>query len=78
MIPTQVTPGKEYVVTLPSMYARGILFGKMVLELGDSCSVRNERTGMQCDVDFKTKVCIGCSCCSEDLAKHIYGTRILL
>ncbi|KAF8575920.1 Oxysterol-binding protein [Ramaria rubella] len=45
----------EYVITMPSMYARGILFGKMVLELGDSCTVRNERTGMQCDVDFKTK-----------------------
>lgn len=49
---------KEYVITMPSMYARGILFGKMVLELGDSCTVRNEQTGMRCDVDFKTKVCI--------------------
>jgi hypothetical protein len=46
----------EYVITMPSMYARGILFGKMVLELGDSCTIRNERTGMHCDVDFKTKV----------------------
>lgn len=45
----------EYLITMPSMYARGILFGKMVLELGDSCVVKNERTGMQCDMEFKTK-----------------------
>lgn len=37
-------------------YARGILFGKMVLELGDSSIVRNNQTGMSCDVEFKTKV----------------------
>ena len=53
----------EYVITMPSMYARGILFGKMVLELGDSCTVRNERTGMHCDVDFKTKVGSHASAC---------------
>ncbi|KAF8523108.1 hypothetical protein BU17DRAFT_43974 [Hysterangium stoloniferum] len=45
----------EYIITMPSMYARGILFGKMVIELGDSCTVKNERTGMHCDIDFKTK-----------------------
>ena len=46
----------EYIISMPNMYARGILFGKMVLELGDSCSAKNERTGMACDLDFKTKV----------------------
>ncbi|KAL5534707.1 hypothetical protein ACEPAG_1171 [Sanghuangporus baumii] len=45
----------EYVITMPNMYARGILFGKMVFELGDTCVARNEKTGMQCDLDFKTK-----------------------
>jgi Oxysterol-binding protein len=55
-INTQITQIEEYVITMPSMYARGILFGKMVLELGDSCTIRNERTGMHCDIDFKTKV----------------------
>jgi len=45
----------EYVVTMPNMYARGILFGKMVLELGDTCTARNEKTGMFCDLEFKTK-----------------------
>lgn len=46
----------EYVVTMPNMYARGILFGKMVIELGDTCVVKNERHGLVCDLEFKTKV----------------------
>lgn len=41
------------------MYARGILFGKMVLELGDTCIARNEKQGLVCDLDFKTKVILG-------------------
>ncbi|KAM0790788.1 hypothetical protein ACM66B_004636 [Microbotryomycetes sp. NB124-2] len=45
----------EYQITMPNMYARGILFGKMVLELGDQAVVKNEETGLQCDIDFKTK-----------------------
>ncbi|PAV21754.1 Oxysterol-binding protein [Pyrrhoderma noxium] len=45
----------EYVITMPNMYARGILFGKMVFELGDVCVAKNENTGMVCDLDFKTK-----------------------
>jgi len=46
----------EYVITMPNMYARGILFGKMVLELGDTCMAKNERNGIYCDLEFKTKV----------------------
>ncbi|KAH7926205.1 Oxysterol-binding protein [Leucogyrophana mollusca] len=45
----------EYVVTMPNMYARGILFGKMVLELGDTCTAKNEKHGLFCDLEFKTK-----------------------
>ena len=40
---------------MPNMYARGILWGKMVLELGDSCTARNERNGYYADIQFKTK-----------------------
>jgi hypothetical protein len=40
------------------MYARGILFGKMVLELGDTCLAKNEKNKMFCDLEFKTKVCV--------------------
>ncbi|RPD68755.1 Oxysterol-binding protein [Lentinus tigrinus ALCF2SS1-7] len=46
---------KEYVISMPNMYARGILWGKMVLELGDSCVVKNDQTGHYADIQFKTK-----------------------
>lgn len=45
----------EYVLTMPNMYARGILFGKMVLELGDTCTVRNGAQDLNADIEFKTK-----------------------
>lgn len=41
---------------MPNMYARGILWGKMVLELGDSCTAKNERNGLSAELQFKTKV----------------------
>lgn len=40
---------------MPNMYARGILFGKMVLELGDTCTVRNNAHNFHADLEFKTK-----------------------
>lgn len=40
---------------MPNMYARGILWGKMVLELGDQCIARNDRLGLVADMTFKTK-----------------------
>ncbi|KAI0791814.1 hypothetical protein C8Q75DRAFT_814858 [Abortiporus biennis] len=45
----------EYVISMPNMYARGILWGKMVLELGDNCTARNEKNGYFADLQFKTK-----------------------
>ncbi|KAF8323438.1 Oxysterol-binding protein [Clavulina sp. PMI_390] len=51
--------GKEedgvYRITMPNMYARGILFGKMVLELGETSAITNPATEMSCEVQFKTK-----------------------
>jgi len=41
---------------MPNMYARGILFGKMVIELGDTCTAKCEKLGMTADIEFKTKV----------------------
>lgn len=46
----------DYIITMPNTYARGILFGKMVLELGDHSTVDNHQTGYSADVDFRTKV----------------------
>ncbi|KAI7821057.1 hypothetical protein BC939DRAFT_398873 [Gamsiella multidivaricata] len=31
-------PGEDYIITMPNVYARGILFGTMLLELGDVAS----------------------------------------
>jgi len=45
----------DYVITMPNMYARGILFGQMTVELGDTITVTSEKTGMSCAVEFKTK-----------------------
>lgn len=45
----------DYFIGMPNMYARGILFGTMVLELGDTCQVKNDATGIVADLDFKTK-----------------------
>lgn len=41
---------------MPNTYARGILFGKMTLELCDTSSINNDTTDYHCDVDFKAKV----------------------
>ena len=41
---------------MPNMYARGILFGKMVIELGDTCTAKCEKLNMTADIEFKTKV----------------------
>lgn len=46
---------------MPNTYARGILFGKMTLELCDNSSIVNATTGYHCDVDFKAKVGRGCN-----------------
>lgn len=44
-----------YQVSMPNMYARGIMFGRMVLELGDHSKILNEANDIQADVEFKTK-----------------------
>lgn len=46
-----------YVISMPNMYARGILFGKMVIELGDTCTAKCEKLNMTADIEFRTKVC---------------------
>lgn len=41
---------------MPNTYARGILFGRMLLELCDVSSIVNAKNDFHCDVDFKAKV----------------------
>lgn len=54
-----VTFGKRgeevYIMNQPNVYCRGILFGKMRMELGDHMYVKCPKTGYEADIDFKTK-----------------------
>jgi oxysterol-binding protein-related protein 8 len=67
---------EEYVITMPNMYARGILFGKkMVFELGDQCQASCANTRVQCDLDFKTKVIDLCTYCLLDADNNVSHLR---
>ncbi|KAG0226295.1 hypothetical protein BGW41_004226 [Actinomortierella wolfii] len=48
-------PGEHYYITMPNVYARGILFGTMLLELGDEATVKCPKLDLICTVEFKTK-----------------------
>ncbi|ORX92126.1 Oxysterol-binding protein [Basidiobolus meristosporus CBS 931.73] len=48
-------PGEEYFITYPNIYARGILFGTMMMELGDHVTVSCPQNDFICNVEFKTK-----------------------
>lgn len=49
-------PGEDYFITMPNVYARGIMFGTMLLELGDSAQVRCPKSDLVCTIEFKVKV----------------------
>lgn len=44
-----------YTLTQPNVYCRGILFGKLKYELGDHMHIRCPKTGLEADIEFKTK-----------------------
>ncbi|PVU86954.1 hypothetical protein BB560_006578, partial [Smittium megazygosporum] len=46
---------EEYIVTYPNMYARGILFGKMVLEIGEKATITCAKNDLLFRIEFKTK-----------------------
>ncbi|CAG8684038.1 9936_t:CDS:2, partial [Ambispora gerdemannii] len=48
-------PGEVYRIAMPNVYARGILFGRMVMELGDNSTVRCEKNDLICELEFRTK-----------------------
>jgi len=39
----------DYVINMPNIYARGILFGKTVIELGDACTAHNDSQDLHAD-----------------------------
>lgn len=48
-------PGEEYVISNPNVYARGILFGTMLMELGDEVTVTCEKNDLLAQIEFKVK-----------------------
>ncbi|KAI9221299.1 oxysterol-binding protein [Blastocladiella britannica] len=48
-------PGEVYSLNLPNVYARGLLFGTMILELGDNVVIKCEKTDLICELEFKVK-----------------------
>jgi hypothetical protein len=48
-------PDEEYIITMPNIYARGILFGKMYTEIGDHAKVSCSKSDLVCEVEFKVK-----------------------
>lgn len=49
-------PREDYFITMPNVYARGILFGTMLMELGDVATVKCPTLDLVCNLDFKVKV----------------------
>jgi hypothetical protein len=47
--------GEEYVLTMPTYYANGLLLGGMRMELGGECTVLCEATKARADLNFKLK-----------------------
>jgi hypothetical protein len=48
--------GEEYVITMPYANCKGILIGKLTMELGGKINISCEKTGYSADIEFKLKV----------------------
>lgn len=48
-------PGEEYVMTNPNIYARGIFFGPLFMEIGDEATIKCEKTDLEARILFKVK-----------------------
>jgi hypothetical protein len=46
-----------YCCTWPNIYARGVIFGRLIMEIGGKTTISCKKTGMSTELDFKSKVC---------------------
>ncbi|KAL0478147.1 hypothetical protein AKO1_013084 [Acrasis kona] len=51
--------GEIYSCTWANIYARGVIFGKLIMEVGGKTSISCKKTGMSAEIDFKTKPMFG-------------------
>jgi len=47
--------GEEYTITFPSFYARGILFGTLLMEMCGTVNINCAKTGLKTEIEFKAK-----------------------
>jgi hypothetical protein len=52
-------PGETYVMDFPTAYACGLFLGRLRMELGGKQTIKCEKTGLICEVEFKTKPMFG-------------------
>ncbi len=51
--------GEEYIITLPYANCKGILLGKLTMELGGKVSIDCVKTGYSAEIEFKLKPLLG-------------------
>jgi hypothetical protein len=67
----------EYIISMPNMYAHGILFGKMMLKLGDMCYAKNKKLGTNSEMEFKMKVGVLLITALSPYLSHVELTSML-
>ena len=48
--------GEEYVISMPYANCKGILIGKLTMELGGKVNIECVKTGYSAEIEFKLKV----------------------
>jgi hypothetical protein len=61
--------GEEYLVTMPYANCKGILIGKMTMELGGKVKIECAKTGYSADIEFKLKPLLS----SNEASNHVEG-----
>ena len=47
---------EEYVITMPTVYVRGVIWGTLIMEIGGKVTLSCKTTDTHCEIEFKTKV----------------------
>ncbi|CAF1326772.1 unnamed protein product, partial [Adineta ricciae] len=66
---TLLSRGEDYIITMPYANCKGILIGKLTMELGGKVTIVCEKTRYSADIEFKLKPFIG----GQELTNHIEG-----
>ena len=51
--------GEEYIITMPYANCKGILIGKLTMELGGKVCIQCAKTGYSAEIEFKLKPLLG-------------------